>query len=86
MRSLELDILIELGNMSLSLTDPLEGNHKMIDFGLAGQKISIVKSATDLKANICGVTVNTYYSFDKIFTFVTVLADAAKVYSNNMAV
>jgi hypothetical protein len=36
MRSLELDILIELGNMSLSLTDPLEGNHKMIDFGLAG--------------------------------------------------
>lgn len=70
----------------LALTDRSVGNHKLADFGLCGQKVVIKKEGPCLQANICGVTVDTYYSFDKIYGFASLLKDSAMVYANNMAV
>lgn len=70
----------------LALTDRSVGNHKLADFGLCGQRIEINKSGPCLQANICGVTVDTYYSFDKIYGFAQLLKDSVQVYAKNMAI
>ena len=45
-----------------------------------------MKNQDDLNANLFGITVNTHYSFDKIYNFVTILGKAVGVYAENMAV
>lgn len=86
MKSLGLDIRIAFGNVSLALTDESTDNHRLVDFGVAGQKITVLKNDQDLQANICGVTVNTHYRFDKIYNFVKILGKTVQVYAENMAV
>ena len=39
-----------------------------------------------MQANICGITVNTHYRFDKIYKFVKILQKTVAVYAENMAV
>jgi hypothetical protein len=45
----------------------------------------VQKQGLTLQANICGVTVDTYYSFDKIFGFALILKDSTQAYASNMA-
>lgn len=44
LKTLGLDVKIELGNLTLALTDESTDNHRLVDFGLAGQKITILKN------------------------------------------
>lgn len=86
MQTLGMDILIEFGKITLAMTDPELDNNKLVDFGLCGQQITIKKNDNNLNANICGVTVNTYYRFDRIFKFMTIFGNSAKQYVDDMAV
>lgn len=80
------DLNIEFGNIMIALTDRSVGNHKIGDFGLCGQKITVNKKGSTLAANLCGITVDTYYSFDKIYNFAMTLKDSVGAYANNVVV
>lgn len=86
MRKMEINLVVELGNNNLTLTDKTVGNHKLVNFGYCGQKITVQKQGLTLQANICGVTVDTYYSFDTIFGFAMIFKDSCQAYASNMAI
>ena len=86
LRQMEFQVAVEFGNIMLALTDRAVGNHKLVDFGICGQKLNIQKVKQCLQANICGITVDTYYSFERIAGFGTLLQDSATTYAKNMAV
>lgn len=81
-----MDISVKFGKITLAMTDPELDNNKLVDFGLCDQKITIQKNDNNLNANICGITVNTYYRFDRIFKFMTIFGNSAKQYVDDMAV
>jgi len=76
---------IDLGDIILSVTEKALGNHKMLDVGISGQKISIVKKSKTLKINAFGIVIDTYYSLDKVYSYGLMFFDSTKVYGSNLA-
>ena len=76
LKKMEFQVKVELGNFILALTDKAVGNHKLLDLGVCGQQITVRKEGQCLKANIFGITIDTYYSFEQISAFGTLLSDS----------
>jgi hypothetical protein len=70
LRKLEFFIQIDVGIITFNLTEKAVGNHKLLGLGIQDQKIVVVKNGKEIKANIFGIVVNTYYGLDKIYGYV----------------
>lgn len=76
---------VELGDIFFSITEKALGNHKLLDVGISGQKISLVKKSKSMKINAFGVVIDTYYSLDKVYSYALMFFDSSKVYGGNLA-
>lgn len=69
----DFSVQFTLSKVSVAVTgnrsDKDIGNNKMADFGVEDQKVKIEKLGTQMKANIFGITLNTYYSTSKLYSF-----------------
>jgi hypothetical protein len=78
-------VTIDLGDIFLSLTEKALGNHKLLDVGISGQKISLVKKSKTMKINAFGIVIDTYYSLDKVYSYGLMFLDSGSVYGGNLA-
>ena len=67
---------IDLGDIIFSITEKALGNHKLLDVGISGQKISIAKKSKTLKHT---VTKRTHLNIYSKTTNTLVYTDAHKV-------
>ena len=68
----------------MSLTEKAVGNHKLLDVGISGQKLTVVKKEKTMKINAFGIVIDTYYSLDKVYSYCLLFADAGKIYVENL--
>ena len=78
-------VTIDLGDIFFALTEKALGNHKLLDVGISGQKISIVKKEKTMKINAFGIVIDTYYSLDKVYSYCLMFFDSGRVYGDNLA-
>jgi hypothetical protein len=78
-------VTIDLGDIFFSLTEKALGNHKLLDVGISGQKIIIVKKEKTMKINAFGIVIDTYFSLDKVYSYCLMFFDSGRVYGENLA-